>query len=422
MFYISAILILSLFLSGCTPRPSADITLPGVLMDSSSFLQLIREDSDLRDEMAQDLAFAVANRAAPQAAIAVTTNMITPLKVATLYRLSIIAEQSGDHGSALRAFLAGEKGMDAYPLNTPRVPDIYRAAAYAVMKNPAQARERAQKLGNDFDRNEALARILAQEILHSPNPLALPNPPVITEEVASAWCDRAIKAGADQSKPYMEKALLIARDGFPVFRPRMLIDCAKAEGKLGNNDAQEMLLREAGSIASALGDRTETGSLERARVGIAMAQAGMRDAAREVLEQAAVASRLCASYFQPQAMVMVAEGWWELGEKEKANVMWLEAAKVALAHPHPNARAVNAIHVLLSISKYQPEIFPELAAILDRIKRGEGGEGSVNLTLSPEIQDAVSRTQKALYKNALEKDKQNAVKNTPKDSKTKKQK
>jgi len=422
MFYISAILILSLFLSGCTPRPSADITLPGVLMDSSSFLQLIREDSDLRDEMAQDLAFAVANRAAPQAAIAVTTNMITPLKVATLYRLSIIAEQSGDHGSALRAFLAGEKGMDAYPLNTPRVPDIYRAAAYAVMKNPAQARERAQKLGNDFDRNEALARILAQEILHSPNPLALPNPPVITEEVASAWCDRAIKAGADQSKPYMEKALLIARDGFPVFRPRMLIDCAKAEGKLGNKDSQEMLLREAGSIASALGDRTETGSLERARVGIAMAQAGMRDAAREVLEQAAVASRLCASYFQPQAMVMVAEGWWELGEKEKANVMWLEAAKVALAHPHPNARAVNAIHVLLSISKYQQEIFPELAAILDRIKRGEGGEGSVNLTLSPEIQDAVSRTQKALYKNALEKDKQNAVKNTPKDSKTKKQK
>jgi tetratricopeptide (TPR) repeat protein len=422
MFYISTILILSLFLSSCTPRPSADITLPGVLMDSSSFLPLIKEDSDLRDEMAQDVAFAVANRAAPQAAIAVTTNMITPLKVATLYRLSIIAEESGDHGSALRAFLAGEKGMDAYPLNTPRVPDIYRAAAYAVMKNPAQARERAQKLGNDFDRNEALARILAQEILHSPDPLALPNPPVITEEVASAWCDRAIKAGPDQSKPYMEKALLIARDGFPVFRPRMLIDCAKAEGKLGNNDAQEMLLREAGSIASALGDRTETGSLERARVGIAMAQAGMRDAAREVLEQAAVASRLCASYFQPPAMVMVAEGWWELGEKERANAMWLEAAKVALAHPHPNARAVNAIHVLLSISKYQQEIFPELAAILERIKRGEGGEGSVNLTLSPEIQDAVSKTQKALYKNALEKDKQNAVKNTPKDSKTKKQK
>lgn len=422
MFYISTILILSLFLGGCTPRPSADITLPGVLMDSSSFLPLIREDSDLRDEMAQDLAFAVANRAAPQAAIAVTTNMITPLKVATLYRLSIIAEQSGDHGSALRAFLAGEKGMDAYPLNTPRVPDIYRAAAYAVMKNPAQARERAQKLGNDFDRNEALARILAQEILHSPDPLALPNPPVITEEVASAWCDRAIKAGPDLSKPYMEKALLIARDGFPVFRPRMLIDCAKAEGKLGNKDSQEMLLREAASIAASLGDRTETGPLERARVGIAMAQAGMRDAAREVLEQAAVASRLCASYFQPPAMVMVAEGWWELGEKEKANAMWLEAAKVALVHPHPNARAVNAIHVLLSISKYQPEIFPELAAILDRIKRGEGGEGSVNLTLSPEIQDAISKTQKALNKNALEKDKQNAVKNTPKNSKTKKQK
>jgi tetratricopeptide (TPR) repeat protein len=391
-------------------------------MDSFSFLPLIREDSDLRDEMAQNLAFALANRGAPQAAIAVTTNMVTPLKVATLYRLSIIAEQSGDQGSALRAFLAGEKGMESYPLNTPRIPDIYRAAAYAALKNLAQARERAQKLGNDFDRNEALARILAQEILYSSDPLSLPSPAVVTEEVVSAWCDRAVKAGADQAKPYMEKALVIARDGFPVFRARMLIDCAKAEGKLGNKDSQEMLLREASSIASILGDRTETGSIERARVGIAMAQAGMRDPAREVLEQAAVASRLCASYFQPPAMVMVAEGWWELGEKEKANAMWLEAAKVALVHPHPNARPVNAIYVLMSISKYQPEIFPELAVILERIKRGEGGGGSVNILLSPEIQDAISRTQKALYQDALEKDKQNAVGKTPKDSKTKKQK
>jgi tetratricopeptide (TPR) repeat protein len=422
MFYIITATVCALILGGCTPRPSADNSLPAALMDSSSLLPLIREDSDLRDEMAQELAFAVANRGAPQAAIAVTTNMITPLKVATLYRLSIIAEQSGDHGSALRAFLAGEKGMQSYPLNIPRVPDIYRAAAYAVLKNPTQARERAQMLGNDFDRNEALARILAQEVLHSSDPLSLPNPPVVIQEVASAWCDRAIKAGADQAKPYMEKALLIARDGFPVFRPRMLIDCAKAEGKLGNKDSQEMLLREAASIAASLGDRTETGPLERARVGISMAQAGMRDPAREVLEQAAVTSRLCASYFQPPAMVMVAEGWWELGEKDKANAMWLEAAKVALVHPHPNARAVNAIYVLLSISKYQPEISPELAAILDRIKRGEGGEGSVNLTLSPEIQDAVSKTQKALYKDALEKDKQNAAGKPPKDSKTKKQK
>jgi len=422
MFYIITATVCALILGGCTPRPSADNSLPAALMDSSYLLPLIREDSDLRDEMAQELAFAVANRGAPQAAIAVTTNMITPLKVATLYRLSIIAEQSGDHGSAIRAFLTAEKGMESYPLNTPRIPDIYRAAAYAVLKKPAQAREKAQKLGNDFDRNEAISKILAEEILHSSNPLSLPNAPVVTQELASAWCDRAVNAGAAQAKPYMEKALVIARDGFPVFRPRMLIDCAKAEGKLGNKDAQEMLLREAGSIASALGDRTETGSLERARVGIAMAQAGMRDAAREVLEQAVVASRLCASYFQPPAMSMVAEGWWELGEKEKAKAMWLEAAKVALVHPHPNARAVNAIHALLSISKYEPEIFPELAAILDRIKRGEGGEGSVNLTLSPEIQDAISKTQKALNKNALEKDKQNAAGKPSKDSKTKKQK
>lgn len=422
MYYISSIVIISLFFSGCTPRPSADIPLPAALMDTSSFIPMIREDSDLHDEMAQAFAFALAYRGAPKAAIAVTTNMITPLKVATLYRLSLIAEQSGDHGSALRAFLSAEKGMESYPLNTPRVPDIYRAAAYAVLKNPAQARERAQKLGNDFDRNEALARILAQEILHSSDPLSLPNPPVVIYEIASAWCDRAIKAGAHQAKPYMEKALLIARDGFPVNRPRMLIDCARAEEKLGHNQASQAILKEASAVAFSVGDRTESGAMERARVGIAMAELGMQLESRNVLQEAALASRLPASYFQPPGMVMVAEGWWELGEKDKANAMWLEAAKVALVHPHPNARAVNAIYVLLSISKYQPEIFPELAEILERIKRGEGGEGSVNLTLSPEIQDAVSRTQKALYKNALEKDKQNAAENTPKNSKIKKQK
>jgi hypothetical protein len=422
MFYVLTATICALIFGACSPSPRADLPMPMSLRDSFSFLPLIREDSDLRDEITQDLALAIASLGAPREAMAATTNMVTPLKVATLYRLSIISEKSGDHGSALRAFLAAEKGMGAYPLNTPRVPDIYRVAAYAVLKNPAQARERAQKLGNDFDRNEAISKILAEEILISSDPLSLPNPPVVTQELASAWCARAVEAGAPQAKPYMEKALTIARDGFPVFRPRMLIECSKAEGKLENKDAQEMLLREAVSIASVLGDRTETGPLERARVGIAMAQAGMRDAAREVLEQAAVASRLPASYFQPPAMAMVAEGWWELGEKVKAQAMWLGAAKVALAHPHPNARAVNAIHVLLSISKYQPESFPELAAILERIKRGEGGEGSVNVTLSPEIQDAISRTQKALYKNALEIDKSNGVGNTPKDSKTKKQK
>ena len=416
------LLIFSLFLAGCVPVPKSDEPVKSGVKQSVEFLSLINGDADLHDELTEDIALQMARLGSPRAALDVASKMSTPLRIATLYRLAILSQKAGDLGSGRRAFAEAEIGMKLYPLNTPRVPDIERASAYAFLKNSTQAREKAQMLGNDFDRNEALARILAQEILHSSDPLSLPNPPVVIQEVASAWCDRAIKAGADQAKPYMEKALLIARDGFPVFRPRMLIDCAKAEGKLGKKDSQEMLLREAASIAASLGDRTETGPLERARVGIAMAKAGMRDAAREVLEQAAVTSRLCASYFQPPAMVMVAEGWWELGEKDKANAMWLEAAKVALVHPHPNARAVNAIYVLLSISKYQPEIFPELAAILDRIKRGEGGEGSANLTLSPEIQDAVSKTQKALYKDALEKDKQNAAGKPSKDSKTKKQK
>jgi len=422
MKFFCLALVTALALVSCSPGPRPDLIMAPQLREAACYLPLIREDADLRDAKALDIALAMARAGAPMAAFDLASEMKTPLRLSALYRLAVLSAKEGDLASSHRAMDAAEKGMEQYPLNPPRVPDIDRAAAYAVLRSSAESRKKFDLLGNPYDRNEALARIRAAEILRASDPLGVPGPPLIVPEVTTAWCQRAVQATADQARPYLEKALANSRDGFPVFRPRMLIECAEAEGKLGNDQARQALLREAAFVAENLGDRTEIGPMERARVGLAMAQAGMRDPARAVLEQAAVASRLCASYFQPAAMVMVAEGWWELGEKDKANAMWLEAAKVALVHPHPNARAVNAIYVLLSISKYQPEIFPELAAILDRIKRGEGGEGSANLTLSPEIQDAVSKTQKALYKDALEKDKKNAAGKPSKDSKTKKQK
>jgi hypothetical protein len=416
------ILIFSLFLAGCVPAPKSDTPVKSGVKQSVEFLPLINGDADLHDELTEEIALEMARLGSPKAALDVLSKMSTPLRIATLYRLAILSQKAGDLGSGRRAFEAAEMGMKLYPLNPPRVPDIERASAYVLFKSPKAAEMQISKLGNHYDKNEAMSKVRADELLKASDPFALSDAPLIVPEVASAWCTLAVRAGPQKAKPFMDKALAIARDGFPIFRPRMLIECARAQAKLGDVQACRAVLMEASAVASFLGDRTESAAIEPARVGIAMAQAGMRDTARAVLDEAAVASRLCASYFQPPAMVMVAEGWWELGEKEKANSMWLEAAKVALVHPHPNARAVNAIYVLLSISKYQPEIFPELAAILDRIKRGEGGEGSVNLTLSPEIQDAISKTQKALNKSALEKDKQNAVKNTPKDSKTKKQK
>jgi hypothetical protein len=416
------LLIFSLFLAGCVPAPKSDTPVKSGVKESVEFLPLINGDADLHDELTEAIALEMSRLGSPKAALDVVSKMSTPLRIATLYRLSVLSQKAGDVGSGRRAFDEAEVGMKLYPLNPPRVPDIERASAYVLFKSSKAAELQVSKLGNDFDRNEAMSKMRADELLNASDPFALAVAPLIVPEVASAWCTLAVRAGPQKAKPFMDKALTIARDGFPVFRPRMLIECARAQAKLGDSQSCQAILREAAAVAAFLGDRTESSAMESARVGIAMAQAGMRDTARAVLNEAAVASRLCASYFQPPAMVMVAEGWWELGEKEKANTMWLEAAKVALAHPHPNARAVNAIYVLLSISKYQPEIFPELAAILDRIKRGEGGEGSVNLTLSPEIQDAISKTQKALNKNALEKDKQNAAGKPRKDSKTKKQK
>jgi len=410
--YLSLLAVLA-FVS-CAPGPRPDRTLAPQLVEAPRYLPLIREDADLRDEKALDVALAMARADAPRAAFDLASEMKTSLRLSALYRLAVLSAKEGDPGSSRRAMEVAEKGMEQYPLNPPRVPDIDRAAAYAVLRGSAEAQKKADLLGNPYDRNEALARIRAEEILSATDPLGVPGPPLIVPEVTTAWCQRARQAAPVQARLYLEKALVNSRDGFPVFRPRMLIECAEVEGKLGNDPARQALLEEAAGIAGSLGDRTETGPMERARVGLAMAQAGMKERAREVLEAAAVASRLPASYFQPPAMVMVAEGWWNLGEKEKAQAMWLEAAKVALVHPHPNARAVNAIEVLLSLAEVKADETPELRSVLDQIQRGEGGEGSATLTLSPEIQDAVTRTREELQAAAVRRDQEIRAENAAK--------
>jgi hypothetical protein len=416
--YLKTLPLLLLVMS-CSPGPKADRPLSPLVREAVTFLPLIREDADLRDEKTEDIALAMTRLGAPRAGWDLTSQMATPLRIATLYRLAVLSAKQGDSGSSQRAFATAEKGMEMYPLNPPRVPEIERAAAYAVLKPPAQARQKAERLGNAYDRNEAQAKVRAEEILRSPDPISLPNANVILPEITAAWCDQALKAGPEAGRPLLDKALVNSRDGFPVFRPRMLIECAAVEGKWGQASSQEALLREAGTIAAALGDRTESGPMERARVGKAMAKAGLKKAALETLQAAEIASRLPASYFQPPAMVMVAEGYWELGDKEKAEAIWTEAAKVALVHPHPNARAVNAIEVLLSVADYQEELPAGLRGILDQIQRGEGGEGSATLALSPEIQDAINRTRKDLNAAAVRRDQEVRAENAAKAKKEK---
>lgn len=210
---------LLLLVMGCSPGPKADGRLSPLVREAVTFLPLIREDADLRDEKTEDIALAMTRLGAPRAGWDLTSQMVTPLRIATLYRLSVLSAKQGDPGSSQRAFATAEKGMEMYPLNPPRVPEIERAAAYAVLKTPAQARQMAESLGNPYDRNEAQAKVRAEEILRSADPISLPGANVILPEITTAWCVQALKAGPEAGRPLLDKALLNSRDGFPAFVP-----------------------------------------------------------------------------------------------------------------------------------------------------------------------------------------------------------
>jgi hypothetical protein len=116
---------------------------------------------------------------------------------------------------------------------------------------------------------------------------------------------------------------------------------------------------------------------------------GEKDKARDILDKARVASRLPASFFQPLGLVRVAEGYVKLGDRAKADEVWLEAAQNAKSHVHPNARVINSIEIYLSHIRAGVEPSADVVAVLQSIDRGEGGDGV--MTVSPEIEQVRNR-------------------------------
>jgi tetratricopeptide (TPR) repeat protein len=132
--------------------------------------------------------------------------------------------------------------------------------------------------------------------------------------------------------------------------------------------------RKSMELAQALDPRTEGYAVALKHAALALLVTGDRAEALRCLELASAKPELIAFFFQPEAMMAIAEGYEKAGEKEKANTYWLKAIKTAKGHHHPRARQMNVVLLLSNMARAGVTPSPEVLEVIEAIGRGEGGD------------------------------------------------
>ena len=127
-------------------------------------------------------------------------------------------------------------------------------------------------------------------------------------------------------------------------------------------------------LAQSLDPRTEGYALGLRNAALALLVTGDRAEALRCLELASAKPEFIAFFFQPEAMMAIAEGYEKAGEKEKANTYWLKAIKTAKGHHHPRARQINVVLLLSYMTRAGVSPSPEVMEVIEAIGRGEGGD------------------------------------------------
>ena len=132
--------------------------------------------------------------------------------------------------------------------------------------------------------------------------------------------------------------------------------------------------RKSMELAQSLDPRTEGYALGLRNAALALLVTGDKPEAMRCLELASAKPELIAFFFQPEAMMAIAEGYEKAGEKEKANTYWLKAIKTAKGHDHPRARQINVVLLLSYMTRAGVSPSPEVMEVIEAIGRGEGGD------------------------------------------------
>jgi len=180
--------------------------------------------------------------------------------------------------------------------------------------------------------------------------------------------------GLDRKKQLLEMLQVLVGFTDPANRVDCLSQIAVACGKINMFGDAALMARQASEFAEAFDPRLETYAIGLSQTSLAFSAAKEKSEAERCLELAAARPQLVALYFQPQAIYAIALGYSATDEPEKAKNYWLKGLRIAKSHPHPRARQMNVVFLLSSMAEAGVEPWPEITAVIEEIKRGEGGD------------------------------------------------
>ncbi len=396
------LLLAIVLLAGCGSSHRDPVAKLSPSVDASiQLLPKITEDIDRRGNYTEKIAETVASEGYLNKAVEVVSFDPSSHGPYTLYSLAIQMAHKGEMSAARdidrkAQALAKDKGH-----TDSRMVMMQAAIARSALMDDSGAERALDAITTPYDQQEARTGVVAEKIRSGRLTTGITTP-LATPAITEAWCARTLKAAPSDRKQFLESAVSNARLTFPVQRPRLLALCAETARTLGMKEEASRYLDEAIAASALLSDSIEDGPIEKAKIAGTLAEFGEKDKARDMLDKARVASRVPASFFQPPGLVRVAEGYQKLGDRAKADEVWLEAAQNARGHVHPNARMINSIEIYLSHIRAGVEPSADVAAVLKSIERGEGGDGV--MTLSPEIEQVRKRYIKQAINDAKKKE------------------
>jgi len=257
--------------------------------------------------------------------------------------------------------------------------EAYLAGAEARLGMEPASTKRSKTILDAGQRVYAEGLTLAANLAKNPE-TKIPDTELIRQDVIPLTIHSLILTLASKETPrsQKEKVFHLAEALATKSDPVNAVDCwsqlavaAQDAGLIGEASIAAFHSRD---VAKSLDPRTEDYAIGLKNAAVALWAIGDKAEAISCLELASVKPELIGFYFQPHALMAVAEGYEKIGDREKAKVYWLKAIERAKGHPHPRARQMNVVMLLMAMSRAGVSPEPEVVAVMDSIARGEGGE------------------------------------------------
>ena len=257
--------------------------------------------------------------------------------------------------------------------------EAYLAGAEARLGMGVASTKRGKDIPDANQKVYAEGLILAANLAKNPE-FQIPDKELIRQDVIPLTIHALISSLANPETPRVQKERIfhLAETLVTKADPVNAVDCwsqlavaAQNGGLLGEASIAAYNSRD---LAKAVDARTEDFAIGLKSAAVALSAIGDKAAAISCLELASVKPELIGFYFQPHALMAIAEGYEKIGDREKAKVYWLKAIERAKSHPHPRARQMNVVMLLMAMSRAGVSPEPEVVAVMDSIARGEGGD------------------------------------------------